>query len=270
MLRDRIISAAVAIAILVPVLALGGVIGVAVLVGAFSAIAARELSRNLSSLKSSPAKELTVAFCIAVPAAFCWLSMSGALAVVVWIPLAILMLHLFLYNTIEQTTESSSQMIFVIAYVAIPLGHAILLRRLEMGVAWVFFVLVVICVGDASAYFTGRYCGKHHFSKRVSPGKTVEGLLGGAAGCVCGMLVMKVLAPSLAPLATLFVAAILMAVVGPLGDLMASALKRRLGVKDFGSIMPGHGGVLDRADALITGFPALYYFLILTGSAVPR
>ena len=270
MLRDRIISAAIAIAILVPVLALGGVIGVAVLVAVFSAIAAGELARNLSSLKGQPGKNITVAFCIVIAATFYWFTISGVQAVVVWLPLAILMLHLFLYNTIEQTTESSCQMILVVGYIAVPLGHAILLRRLDTGVGWVFFVLVVVSAGDAAAYFTGRYYGKHHFSKRVSPGKTIEGLLGGAAGCVVGMLVMKAVVPSLAPLGTLFASAILLAIVGPLGDLMASALKRRLGVKDFGSIMPGHGGVLDRADALITGFPALYYFLILTGSAVPR
>ena len=269
MLRDRVISAAVVIAILVPILVFGGVIGVALLVTVFSAVAARELSRRLSALNTSPGKELVLALSVGVAAAFYFLPVPAVPAAVVWLPLLVLLLHLFLYNSIEQTTESSSQMIFVTTYVAIPLGHAILLRRLDMGTAWVFFVLVVVCLGDASAYFTGKYCGKHHFSKRVSPGKTVEGLFGGVAGCLVGMLVMNAAAPGLAPLATVFQAALLLAIVGPLGDLIASALKRRLGVKDFGSIMPGHGGVLDRADALITGFPAVYYYLVLTGSAVP-
>lgn len=269
MLRDRLISAAVVIAILVPTLVFGGVIGVALLVAVFSAIAAVELSRRLSALETSPGKELVMALSVGVAAAFYFLPVRAVPAAVVWLPLLVLLLHLFLYNTIEQTTESSFQMIFVTTYVAIPLAHAILLRRLDMGTTWVFFVLVVISLGDASAYFTGKYCGKHHFSRRVSPGKTVEGLFGGLAGCLAGMLVMNTLAPGLAPLATILPAALLLAIVGPLGDLMASALKRRLGVKDFGSIMPGHGGVLDRADALITGFPAIYYYLVLTGSAVP-
>jgi phosphatidate cytidylyltransferase len=83
------------------------------------------------------------------------------------------------------------------------------------------------------------------------------------------MLVMKIVFPSLPPLSVLIPVTLLLAVVGPLGDLVASALKRRLEIKDFGSLMRGHGGVLDRADALIPSFPTVYYFLILSGSAVP-
>lgn len=269
MLRDRIISAAVAIAILVPVLAFGGVLGVTVVVAVCATIAAFELSRNLSSLKVSPGRELTLALCIGIALAFSWLPVPGIPALIVLLPLLILLLHLFLYNVIDQTMESAAHMALVTSYVAVPLAHAILLRRLDMGVAWVFFVLVVISLGDAGAYFAGKYCGKHHFSKRVSPAKTVEGLFGGVAGCVAGMLVMKLVAPAMGSLPALFWAAVLLAIVGPLGDLTASALKRRLGVKDFGTLMPGHGGILDRADALIMGFPVLYYYLTLTGIAVP-
>jgi len=150
------------------------------------------------------------------------------------------------------------------------LAHAILLRRLDNGIPLVFLVLVMISLGDAGAYFTGKYCGKHRFSKRVSPGKTVEGLAGGLAGCLAGMLIMKLIAPDLPAMGILLRLTVLLAIAGPLGDLVASAIKRKLDIKDYGCIMPGHGGVLDRADALIPAFPITYYFLILSGVAVPQ
>jgi phosphatidate cytidylyltransferase len=269
MLRDRLISAAAAIAILVPTIAFAGVIGVSILVGLVSCIAVRELSRNLPALNARPSRELTIAFGLLLVAAFHLLPVTGVLATVVLFPLIVLVTHLLLYNSIERTIESSSQMILVSVYVVVPLAHAIVLRRLDGGMAWVFFVLVVISFGDVAAYFIGKYYGKRQFSKRVSPRKTIEGLAGGVGGNLFGMLVMKIVFPSLPPLSVLIPVTLLLAVVGPLGDLVASALKRRLEIKDFGSLMRGHGGVLDRADALIPSFPTVYYFLILSGSAVP-
>ncbi len=268
MLRIRIISAAVAAAILVPALVLGGVRATAVLVLVLAGLGVWELSSQLPGLKASPRKELAVGLSVALIAALCWFPVQAVPAVVVWLPLLVLLIHLFLYNVIENTVESASGMIFVLGYVTVPLGHAVLLARLDLGIAWVLFVLVVICLGDAGAYFAGKYLGKHHFSSRVSPAKTVEGLAGGVAGNFVGMLIMEAIVPGLPPLKALVQLTLLLAVAGPLGDLCASAIKRRLQIKDFGVIMPGHGGLLDRADSLIPAFPATYYFLILAGYAV--
>ncbi len=270
MLRDRLITAGIAIVILVPPLLWGGVVGTAFLVAIFGSVAVWELSRNLPALRSSPAAQITVLTFLSLVAAFHVFSIYGVVAAVVLLPLLILFLHLFLFNTLEQTVESSTQMIFTCVYVGVPLAHAVLLRRLDHGVALVFLVLVVISLGDAGAYFAGKYFGRHHFSKQVSPGKTVEGLAGGAAGCLAGMIIMKIIAPDLPALGILFRLTILLAIAGPLGDLVASAIKRKLAIKDYGSIMPGHGGVLDRADALIPAFPVTYYYLILSGAVVPQ
>jgi len=268
MLRDRLFSAAVAILIIVPLLIWGGVLGVAILVAVFGGFAAWELSRNLSALKTSPARELTILAGLGVVAALHSVPAAAVPAVVVGCPLLILFLHLLLYDSIKNTLESAPQMMLVCAYVTIPLGHAVLLRRLDMGIEWVFYVLAAISIGDTGAYFAGKYYGKHHFSKQVSPGKTVEGLIGGLAGNFLGMLIVKTLAPGIAPFQLLIPLTLFLAVLGPLGDLTASAIKRRLQIKDFGFIMPGHGGVLDRADALIPAFPAVYYVLILCGAMV--
>ncbi|MDQ7784273.1 MAG: phosphatidate cytidylyltransferase [Desulfomonilaceae bacterium] len=269
MLRDRVKTAVIAIAILVPPLLWGGVAGVTLLVAIFGGVAVWELTRSLTTIKSSPAVQLTVLIFLGVVAAFHLFSIYGVVAAVVLLPLFVLLLHLFLFDTLKQTVESSAQMIFVCVYVGVPLAHAILLRRLDDGVSLVFLVLVVISLGDAGAYFAGKYYGKHRFSKRISPGKTVEGLAGSLAGCLAGMLIMKLIAPNLPTLDVLLRLTVLLAIVGPLGDLAASAIKRKLDIKDYGSIMPGHGGVLDRADALIPAFPTTYYFLILSGIAVP-
>ncbi len=268
MLSTRIFSAIVAILIIVPILLWGGVFGVSVLVLVLASLGVWELSVKLSALNAPPSKYLLMGINGIFLIAAALLPLHAAPPLIVALPLVVLFSHLLLFNVIEDTVNSVSQSIFVLAYVTAPLGHAILLGRLPWGSAWIFLVLIVISLGDAGAYFAGRYLGTHHFSTRVSPKKTVEGLIGGVVGNFLGMFIAKVCCPGMAPLTQLAYLTLVMAVVGPIGDLMASALKRRLGIKDFGSIMPGHGGLLDRADSLIPSFPAVYYILVLAYSTV--
>jgi phosphatidate cytidylyltransferase len=270
MLLTRIITALAALVIIVPALGWGGVPGVSLLVLVFSTISAWELARCFPAIKTWYSRSIVIALGIGCVAGFRFLPYAMIPAVLVWLPLLILLLHLFLYNHIRDTIESAGQMAFIPFYVVIPLCHAISLRKLDFGIAWVFFVLVVNCLGDAGAYFAGKNFGKHRFSKSVSPGKTVEGLVGGLIGNYVGMLIIKLIVMDLAPIALLAKLTLLIAVMGPLGDLCASAIKRRLGIKDFGHIMPGHGGVLDRADSLIMVFPAAFYFLVISGWVVPK
>ncbi len=268
MLSTRIFSAIVAILIIVPILLWGGVFGVAMLVLVLASLGVWELSDKLSAVKNQPSRLLLMAVSGGFLISLAWIPLSSAPAFIVALPLLVLLIHLILFNVIKDTIESASQSIFVLAYVTVPLGHAIMLDRLDYGAAWVFLVLIVISLGDAGAYFAGRYLGSHHFSKNVSPKKTIEGLIGGVGGNFLGMLIAKICCPFLAPFLVLVYVTLIMAVVGPVGDLIASALKRRLDIKDFGSIMPGHGGLLDRADSLIPSFPAVYYFLVLAGVKV--
>jgi phosphatidate cytidylyltransferase len=270
MLLTRIITAAIAAAVIIPTLVWGRVTGVALLVAVFGGVAAWELARCFPSLKPFPGKELTLALGLVLVICFYTLPYRALPAVLVGFPLVVLVIHLLLYNVIENTIDSVGSMVFVPAYTIVPLGHAILLSRLDNGIVWVLFVIVVICLGDAGAYFAGKNLGKHRFSANVSPAKTVEGLIGGVAGNFLGMLIMELCAPGLPHVSILAKMTLLLAVMGPLGDLCASALKRRLQIKDFGAIMPGHGGVMDRADSLIFAFPAAFHYLVICVWSVPK
>jgi phosphatidate cytidylyltransferase len=128
--------------------------------------------------------------------------------------------------------------------------------------AWlVLFLLFVTWAYDTGAYFAGRFLGKHKLAPAISPGKTIEG----AAGGIVGSVVVAYLAGGFMafPVWTRIAAGALIAVMAMIGDLTESAMKREIGIKDFGAIMPGHGGVLDRLDSMLFTAPTLFYFLLL-------
>jgi phosphatidate cytidylyltransferase len=138
--------------------------------------------------------------------------------------------------------------------------------RLRFGVGWVILAFVVTWANDTFAYFAGHAFGRHKLFERISPKKTWEGFAGGAVGSVAGALVTRAVMPDLhATLAVLPAIAIGAggAVLGPLGDLAESLIKRGAGVKDSGKIIPGHGGLLDRIDALLFVAPWVYVFAAL-------
>jgi phosphatidate cytidylyltransferase len=149
-----------------------------------------------------------------------------------------------------------------IIYIAVPLSYVILLRDLEQGRWWLLFILFVIWANDTFAYFTGKTIGRHKMSPFVSPNKTIEGAIGGLAGAVLAGLVMnKYLAMGMT-MTEAAALSVILGVMGIIGDLAESLLKRSAGVKDSGSVIPGHGGVLDRIDSLLFPVPFVYYFLI--------
>jgi len=122
-----------------------------------------------------------------------------------------------------------------------------------------YFILVIFA-SDTGAYFTGRAIGKHKLAPSISPGKTYEGLAGGLiASAVAAAIATLWFFPEL-PYQWSIPVALVLAAVGVLGDLAESALKRGAGTKDAASILPGHGGFLDRLDSLLFGAPILYYF----------
>ena len=141
-------------------------------------------------------------------------------------------------------------------YLGYLLPQWISLFRRPDGRAWVFFVLVVVMVGDTCAYFVGRRFGKRKLAPEISPGKTMEGAMAYIAGSVlAGCLAGRFLAVGLT-WGELVILSGLLGVLGQIGDLFESWIKRVFAVKDSGTWFPGHGGLLDRLDSLI--FPAVF------------
>lgn len=149
-------------------------------------------------------------------------------------------------------------------YCGLLLSAIVGLRRQPHGFEWILLTLTVTWVNDTGAYAAGRAFGKHKLYPKVSPGKTWEGFAGGMIGAFAGALVVKAAVfPELGIVDCLLVA-LPASVLGPLGDLSESMLKRAYGVKDSGKIMPGHGGLLDRVDALLFTAPYVFLYALLT------
>ena len=141
------------------------------------------------------------------------------------------------------------------------LGHTILLRALPEGLHWVLLLVWVTWIGETAAYTVGSLVGRHKLAPGISPGKTVEGALAQLVGSPLAALAAQGwLFPGLGTRDALLVG-LLLGVVGQLGDLAESALKRSVGTKDAGQLIPGHGGMLDRVDGLLFNAPALFYYV---------
>jgi len=159
------------------------------------------------------------------------------------------------------TLTSVFSAVFAMAYVGVPLGAILRVHRLE-GREAVLALLLTVAASDTAQYYTGRLLGRHRLSPAISPNKTVEGAIG---GLVAGPLAMVLIGAWWRPEAgAMRMAALGLVAVsfGILGDLFESLLKRSAGVKDSSDLIPGHGGVLDRIDALL--FAAPPYYIALT------
>jgi len=159
--------------------------------------------------------------------------------------------------------------VFGVFYVAWLGSHLILLRELphlrgldySLGFSFVIVAFALTWCYDTGAYFVGRWLGKHQILPSVSPGKTYEGALGGVLCSIAGIIAVRAL---VAPYITLFWAvclALVASIVGQLGDLCESMMKRDVRIKDSSKTIPGHGGILDRFDSLLFTAPLIYYFL---------
>ncbi|MCE9666749.1 phosphatidate cytidylyltransferase [Myxococcus stipitatus] len=137
------------------------------------------------------------------------------------------------------------------------------------GLAWVICALTITWANDTAAYFFGRFLGRHKLYPEVSPNKTWEGFFGGMLGSVGGMFIAR---GFFFPVFTVWDCVLLGlagGVLGPIGDLCESMLKRAYGVKDSGFLIPGHGGVLDRIDALLFNAPLVFVYVQFVRGLLP-
>ncbi|MGA7614864.1 MAG: phosphatidate cytidylyltransferase [Thermoanaerobaculia bacterium] len=187
----------------------------------------------------------------------------GVFAVLLVLPAA----FVFSRSSLEAALPATAVCVLGTLYVGMLAGSLIRLR-LDFppnGAALIFFLLLVVWLGDAGAYYVGSKFGKHKLSPRVSPKKTVEGGIGGVATSVTAAIIIHFTFFPAFPLGHAIIAAAILSVSGIVGDLAESLWKRSAAVKDSGALIPGHGGFLDRFDSILFTAPILYaYWFLLT------
>jgi len=179
--------------------------------------------------------------------------------------LAILAAMLRRAGDLATTVPAAAGSLFGALWLGALMGTIAALRHLpspDQGAWRVILLLFIIMTGDTLAYLVGHAIGRHRLAPNLSPGKTVEGALGGLLGGVLGALIVRILGFAALSPGEVVGLGVVVAAVGIAGDLAESLLKRWAGVKDSGTLIPGHGGVLDRSDSLLFGAPVLYYWFI--------
>jgi phosphatidate cytidylyltransferase len=230
-----------------------------ILVVALSAAAAWELGRMLDRAGRGTYPWLGVVGASVVSASF---AVSSGMPVIVLTFAVLVVLSVPLTRPAPLSIEPAATTLLCVTYVGWLLGHAVSLRDLPDGPSLILFLVGVTWAGETAAYAAGNAIGRHRLAPVVSPGKTVEGAV---AQLVLSLGAALILGPWLLPAWPVWravIAALLLGVVGQLGDLAESVIKRSLGTKDTGGLIPGHGGVLDRLDSLLFSTPAFYYFVV--------
>ena len=149
--------------------------------------------------------------------------------------------------------------VFGICYVNWLLGHGVWLRDLPFGKEWVLLLVWVTWLGEAAAYLVGSTIGRHQLARVISPRKTIEGSVAQICVSILAAVVGQAWFFGALPREDAVVVGAMLGVVGQVGDLVESVLKRSVGTKDTGHLIPGHGGMLDRIDSLLFNTPVLFY-----------
>lgn len=165
-----------------------------------------------------------------------------------------------LYKDNPKVIEIVLKQVAGVLYIPLALSFFVMIRNSPDGIFWVFYILCMVFACDTGAFYTGSYFGKHKLCPAVSPGKTIEGFLGGMASVFVVGSVFKIYLMPLSSWGYNLSFFFLISIAAPLGDLFESMLKRTANVKDSGGLLPGHGGVLDRIDALLFALPVSYIF----------
>jgi phosphatidate cytidylyltransferase len=234
------------------------------LVVALSGAAAWELMRMFERAGRRAYSRLAVVGAIAVTASFAVSDGRGAVELALTLTVASV-LSAPVWRGDALAVEPMATTMLAIVYVGWLLGHGLLLETLPDGAALVLFLVGTTWAGESAAYGVGSLFGRHQLAPAISPRKTLEGALG---QLVVSVATAAGLGAWLLPhwsVSTAILAGAMLGIVGQIGDLTESAIKRSLGAKDTGGLIPGHGGVLDRLDGLMFNAPALFYYASWVG-----
>jgi phosphatidate cytidylyltransferase len=157
----------------------------------------------------------------------------------------------------DQGLVNAAVNLFGTVYIGFMFAYILLLRFIPDGFFYLLFTVGVTWLNDSVAYFVGVNFGKHKLAPQISPRKSIEGSIGGIAGGLLAAVILGIYFQK--PVPPLLVVAFLVVIAGQFGDLVESIIKRNAGVKDSGTFLPGHGGILDRLDSMLFTGPVVYY-----------
>lgn len=264
-MKQRLITAGIGLCIVVPFFVFSNTYAWEVFIALCSVLGVFELMRAVKLLPRFELSIPTLLYAAAVP-------LFSACNYKTALDMTVLYLCVMLFLGIVVNRKDSPERICCGAafsvYVVITFSSLLFLRRMEVGAYLFMLVFVGAWMTDSFAYFVGKFTGKRKLCPLLSPKKTVEGALGGWVGCiVCFLLyglIIEICTEKTANYLFLILTGAVVGIVSQLGDLLMSALKRRVNLKDFSNILPGHGGILDRFDSVM----AVSTFLYLLASRI--
>jgi len=273
-LQKRVVSGIVGLALLV-IMMISHQIVLGISFFVFSLIGISEFYNSLSGLGYRPIKFIGFTSCLPV-------LLIGLNGVVNWIDnyvdlfaslvyfsmavyiIFIVLLSYLIFRNKKYNIVDISLTIYGVLYIPFLMSFVVLTRNLTHGFYYVWFIFIGAWVTDTFAYFTGVLFGNRKIIPDISPKKTVEGTIGGVVGCavitvIYGLWINTKLMNAI-PVSHLVILGVINGIISQLGDWLASAIKRHTKIKDFGKIMPGHGGILDRFDSILLIGPVVYFY----------
>lgn len=265
-MKKRIIVAVIGVPLLLAMLLFAPPLVLAIFIALLSIIGTREILTqysNVLGIISKIASELTAA---ALPIWIYW--GSPETAAFIWLFGYMIVISCDTMFICKKNTDFSAMAAAAIASLFVPyfLSSLLNLRLFEHGKYCVMLPFVAAFISDAGAYFTGRACGKHKLAPTISPNKTVEGAIGGIVSAIIGVVIYGIIIKYTADVEINYLLIALLgllgSIAGQIGDLTFSYIKRKFGIKDYGNLLPGHGGVLDRFDSMIFTAPLTEIMLL--------
>lgn len=266
-MKQRLISSVIYFLLLLSILVIDNAIVDTIVVVIVSMIAMHEYNKAFKSIGYHPISWIGYAGCLSIFLMGVPLDFSMKM-LILRVSLPLLIIGLFVYAIIKQlkiTVIDIAITVFSLLYIPFMFSFIKLILAMENSRAIIWFVLLGACMSDIMGYCIGKKFGKKKLCPNISPKKTVVGSVAGIIGVVISYVILNIILTKYFGfhfnMWIIVIMGVVAAIVGQFGDLSASAIKRYCGVKDFGSIMPGHGGILDRCDSILFVAPLVYIFL---------
>lgn len=267
--KERTISAVFLVIIALATILPGGPI-LAVTLWLISNIAFLELTRACGIRTGDKANALEIAGMVAIAGYYLLVYFTGThthliMAVVL---LLIALMFVYVFSFPKYTADQVMSTYFCLIYAPVMLSFVYMTRQLEYGIYLVWMIFISSWISDTCAYLVGVLLGKHKLAPKLSPKKSIEGSVGGIlgaaiVGAIFGYFLLDKELGGHQYGVMLFVTGAVGSVISQVGDLAASAIKRNHNIKDYGKLIPGHGGIMDRFDSVIFTAPITYFMIIL-------